>query len=79
LLGHDSTFASDESLLDLAVDPIDGTKLLISGKPGAISVVGIAPRGSTWSPDAAEYLEKIVVDREAGDALVPKCMDAPAG
>jgi fructose-1,6-bisphosphatase II len=78
LLGHGTTFGRGESLIDLAVDPIDGTKLLISGKPGAISVVGIAPQGSMWSPDPAEYLEKIVVDREAAEALVPECMDAPA-
>jgi fructose-1,6-bisphosphatase II len=78
LLGHGTTFGHGDSLIDLAVDPIDGTKLLISGKPGAISVIGIAPQGSMWSPDPAEYLDKIVVDREAAEALVPECMDAPA-
>jgi fructose-1,6-bisphosphatase II len=78
LLGRDTTFGSGESLVDLAADPIDGTKLLIAGKPGAISVIGIAPRGSMWSPYPAEYLEKIVVDQEAAEALVPECMDAPA-
>lgn len=78
LLGRHTTFGRDESLLDLAVDPIDGTQLLIAGKPGAISVIGVAPRGSMWSPDPAEYLEKIVVDREAAAVLVPECMDAPA-
>jgi fructose-1,6-bisphosphatase II len=30
-----------------------------------------------WSPKSAVYMEKIVVDREAGDALVPECLDAP--
>ncbi len=30
------------------------------------------------SPLPAHYMDKIVVDREAADALVPECMDAPA-
>jgi fructose-1,6-bisphosphatase II len=63
---------------DLAVDPIDGTNLLIKGRPGAISVASIAPRGALWSPLPALYMDKIVVDREAADALAPECLDAPA-
>lgn len=63
---------------DLAVDPIDGTRLLVEGKPGAISVVAVAPRHSIWSAGAAEYLDKIVVDRDAAQVLVPECLDAPA-
>src|SRR5690606_30706511 len=66
------------ALCDLAVDPIDGTSLLVEGKPGAISVVAVAPRHSIWSTGPAEYLDKIVVDRDAAHVLVPECMDAPA-
>jgi fructose-1,6-bisphosphatase II len=51
---------------------------LAMGHPDAIAVVGIAPRGSMWSPYPAIYMEKIVVDREAASVLVPECMDAPA-
>jgi fructose-1,6-bisphosphatase II len=64
--------------LDVAVDPIDGTGSVVQGRPGAISVVAVAPHGSMWSPTSAVYMEKIVVDREAADNLVPECMDAPA-
>ncbi|MCO6449700.1 MAG: class II fructose-bisphosphatase [Caldilineales bacterium] len=64
--------------LDVVVDPIDGTSLLVEGRTGAISVVGVAPRGAMWSPAPAAYMEKIVVDRDAAHALVPECMDAPA-
>ncbi len=64
--------------VDLVVDPIDGTNLLIRGQPGAISVVGVTPRGTMWSPVPAQYMEKIIVDQEAADALVPECLDAPA-
>ena len=64
--------------VDLVVDPIDGTDLLIRGQPGAISVVGVTPRGTMWSPAPAKYMEKIIVDQEAADALVPECLTAPA-
>jgi fructose-1,6-bisphosphatase II len=67
----------DHAEVDLAVDPIDGTGLLIKGRPGAMSVMGIAPRGAMWSPLPARYMDKIVVDRQAAAALVPECMDAP--
>lgn len=64
--------------MDIVADPIDGTSLLIKGSPGAISVAGIAPRGSMWAPAPAVYMEKIIVGSRAAEALVPECMDAPA-
>ena len=67
-----------EPEVDVVVDPIDGTALLIKGRSGAISVVGVAPRGALWSPAPALYMDKIVVDREAGQVLAQECMDAPA-
>jgi fructose-1,6-bisphosphatase II len=63
--------------VDVALDPIDGTRSVARGRPGAISVASIAPRGSMWSPQPAVYMDKIVVDREVGSYLVPECMDAP--
>ncbi len=71
-------FGDGQPLCDLAVDPIDGTRLLVEGKPGAVSVIAVAPRHSIWSTGPAEYLDKIVVDRDAAHVLVPECMDAPA-
>ncbi len=65
--------------LDVVVDPIDGTALVVKGYPGGISLVGVAPEGSMWHPPSmAIYMEKIVVDRDAAEALVPECMEAPA-
>ena len=64
-------------VVDVAVDPIDGTELVVTGHLRAISVVSVAPRGSMWSPQPAVYMDKIVVDREAATALVPECLDAP--
>jgi fructose-1,6-bisphosphatase II len=69
---------AEQAEVDLAVDPIDGTSLLIKGRPGAISVIGLVPRGTLVSLLPARYMDKIVVDREAAAVLVPECMDAPA-
>jgi fructose-1,6-bisphosphatase II len=64
--------------LDVVADPVDGAVLLSEGRPNAIAVAGLAPQGSMWAPTPAVYMEKIVVDERAADALVPECMDAPA-
>ena len=66
-----------EPLMDLAVDAIDGLAMLAQGRPGAISVAALAPRGAMWSPKPALYMEKIVVNRQVAAALVEECMDAP--
>src|SRR5688500_11797723 len=51
--------------VDIAVDPIDGTRLLALGMPGAIAVVALAQRGSMYSaPPGIFYMEKIVVRSE---------------
>lgn len=67
------------SVVDVVVDPIDGTDLLTKGHPGSLSLVGVSPRGTMHSPSPGVYMEKIVVDGEVAHALVPQCMDAPAG
>ena len=64
--------------IDITTDPIDGRLQLAMGHPGAISVIAVAPAGSMWSPAPAIYMDKIVVNAEVGEALVPECMDAPA-
>ena len=73
-----TSFGPGSNPVDLAVDPIDGTRLLVQGKSGAISIVAIAPQDAMWSPGPAKYLDKIVVDRDAAGVLVPECLDAPA-
>jgi fructose-1,6-bisphosphatase II len=64
--------------VDVVVDAIDGRRLLAQGRPGAITVAGVAARGTMWSPSPAAYLEKLVVNRQVAPHLVPECMDAPA-
>ena len=55
--------------VDVAVDPIEGTAPLAYGRPDAISVVGIAPRGTMWSPGPAFYMNKLIVGRDARSVL----------
>ncbi|MBO4296187.1 MAG: class II fructose-bisphosphatase [Desulfovibrio sp.] len=64
----------DGPSLDVAVDPVEGTNLLAYGRPNAISVMGVAPRGSMFSLDRSFYMQKLVVGSEAKDVVD---LDAP--
>ncbi|MDR1048416.1 MAG: class II fructose-bisphosphatase [Synergistaceae bacterium] len=55
--------------IDIAVDPIDGTRLMARGLGGAISVVAASDRGTLFSPENLFYLEKIVTGPEAADFI----------
>jgi len=59
----------ESPLVDIAVDPIDGTRLLSLGMPNAISVVALADRGSLFSSPDVMYMEKIAVGPEAAHAI----------
>jgi fructose-1,6-bisphosphatase II len=45
---------------DVAVDPIDGTRLTAMGMNNAISVLAVADRGSMYDPSAVFYMSKLV-------------------
>jgi len=47
--------------LDLAVDPIDGTRPLAQGRPNSIATVAAAPRGTMFDPGPFVYMDKIAV------------------
>jgi fructose-1,6-bisphosphatase II len=51
--------------VDIAVDPIDGTRLLALGLPNALSVIAIADKGSMFSPGHVVYMDKLAVGPEA--------------
>jgi len=55
--------------VDVAVDPLEGTRLTALGQPGAISVMAVAERGTMLFPGAAMYMEKIAVGPGAIDAI----------
>ena len=55
--------------VDVAVDPLEGTRLTALGQPNAIAVIAVAERGTMLFPGAALYMEKIAVGPEAIDAI----------
>src|SRR3954451_18471854 len=55
--------------VDVAVDPLEGTRLTAFGQPNAIAVIAVAERGSMFFPGAAVYMEKIAVGADAVDAI----------
>jgi fructose-1,6-bisphosphatase II len=54
---------------DVAVDPIDGTRLTATGQPNALAVIALAARGSMLFPGAAVYMEKVATGPEAADVI----------
>jgi fructose-1,6-bisphosphatase II len=55
--------------VDVAVDPLEGTRLTALGQPNAISTVALAERGTMFFPGAAVYMEKIACGPEAAGAV----------
>jgi fructose-1,6-bisphosphatase II len=55
--------------VDVAVDPLEGTRLCAFGQPNAIAVIAVAERGSMFFPGAAVYMEKIAVGANAANAI----------
>ena len=51
--------------MDIAVDPIDGTRPVAKGLPNAIATVALAPRGAMFDPGPFVYMHKIAVGPEA--------------
>ncbi|MDI9389204.1 MAG: class II fructose-bisphosphatase [Synergistota bacterium] len=61
--------AEPEPEVDIAVDPIDGTRLTALGLSGAISVVALSDRGSMFNPKNIFYMNKLVVGPEGADVI----------
>jgi fructose-1,6-bisphosphatase II len=55
--------------VDIAVDPIDGTRPLAMGLPNSIATVALAPRGTMFDPGPYVYMDKIAVGPEAKDVV----------
>jgi fructose-1,6-bisphosphatase II len=55
--------------VDVAVDPLEGTRLTALGQPNAIAVIAAADRGSLFYPGAAVYMEKIAAGADAVDVI----------
>jgi fructose-1,6-bisphosphatase II len=59
----------DPPEVDVAVDPLEGTRLTSVGQPNAISVIAVAERGTMFFPGAAVYMDKIAGGPEAVGAI----------
>lgn len=55
----------DHPEVDIAVDPIDGTRLLSNGMPNSVAVIAVAERGTMMASSDIMYMDKIVVGSEA--------------
>src|SRR5512140_544827 len=55
--------------VDVAVDPIDGTRPLAFGRTNSLATVAIAPRGAMFNPGPFVYMNKLAVGPEAKGAI----------
>jgi fructose-1,6-bisphosphatase II len=60
--------------VDVAVDPVDGTRLTAEGGPAALAVMALSDRGTMYAPGSLVYMDKIAVGEQAADAID---LDAP--
>jgi len=56
--------------VDIAVDPLEGTRLTAMGFPNALAVIALSERGSMFDPGPCVYMEKM-----AGSAAVADLLD----
>src|SRR5437016_14428339 len=61
---------------DVAIDPIDGTRLTANGMPNALSVLAVTARGSMYDPSAVFYMSKLVTGPAAAGAVDIKATPA---
>lgn len=62
--------------VDIAVDPLEGTRLCALGMPSAIAVIALAERGTMFDPGPLVYMEKMAGAEEIADLLD---LDRPIG
>jgi fructose-1,6-bisphosphatase II len=55
--------------VDIAVDPLEGTRLCAQGRPGALAVIALAERGAMFDPGPCVYMEKLAGAEEVADCL----------
>jgi fructose-1,6-bisphosphatase II len=55
--------------VDIAVDPLEGTRLTARGAPSALAVIALAERGAMFDPGPCVYMEKMAAGEDVGDLL----------
>ena len=53
--------SGDGPELDIAVDPVEGTRLLAQGRPNSVATIALSERGSMFNPGPIVYMSKIAV------------------
>jgi len=56
-------------LMDIAIDPVEGTRLLALGRPNSIAVIAATEEGGMWRPGPSFYMKKIVTEKSASEAI----------
>ena len=62
--------------VDIAVDPLEGTRLCALGMPNALAVIALAERGAMFDPGPCVYMEKMAGGDDVADLLD---LDRPIG
>jgi fructose-1,6-bisphosphatase II len=62
--------------VDIAVDPLEGTRLTALGMPSALTVIALSPRGTMFDPGPVMYMEKLAGGSDIADLLD---LDQPVG
>jgi fructose-1,6-bisphosphatase II len=62
--------------VDIAVDPLEGTRLAAEGRPSALAVIALSPHGTMFDPGPCVYMEKMAGGSDIGDLL---SLDRPLG
>jgi len=62
--------------VDIAVDPLEGTRLAAHGRPNALAVIALSERGTMFDPGPCVYMEKMAAAEQFADLLD---LDRPLG
>jgi fructose-1,6-bisphosphatase II len=62
--------------VDIAVDPLEGTRLAADGRPNALAVIALSERGTMFDPGPCVYMEKMAGGPHLADLLD---LDRPLG
>ena len=57
----ESVGTGDPPQLDVAVDPVDGTRALAKGGTNTIAAIAASPRGTMFDPGSSMYMNKLAV------------------
>ncbi len=69
LYGGEELGCAAEPKTDIAVDPIDGTRLLAQGMANSIATVAVAERGALYESPYVFYMDKLAVGPGAAHAI----------